>query len=94
MPAAHDAFANTLPYEITSCNGSSVPVDRLARIRTRTPPLAGGTSPDWAGEGARTIAATVPGARWRVLDDQGHGAADEVLVPVLTDFVDGSAGAG
>jgi hypothetical protein len=33
--------ANTLPYVIALCNGGSVPVDRLARIRTRTLPLAG-----------------------------------------------------
>ncbi|MFI5099168.1 MAG: alpha/beta fold hydrolase [Actinomycetes bacterium] len=80
------AFANTLPYEVTLCNDGSAPVDRLAKIGARTLVLAGGASAGWAQEGARAIAATIPGAQWRVLDGQGHGAADEVIVPVLTEF--------
>ncbi len=86
------SFANTLPYEITLCNGGSVPVDRLAQVRTRTLALAGGASPDWARAGARTIAATIPGAEWRILEGQGHGAADDVLIPVLTEFFTRPAG--
>ena len=80
------SFANTLPYEVTLCNGGSPPVDRLAQITARTLALAGGASPDWAREGARTIAATVPGAEQRVLEGEGHGASDEVIIPVLTEF--------
>jgi len=82
------SFANTLPYEIMLANNGSVPVERLARITAPTLALAGGASPDWGRAGARTIAATIPGAEWQVLDGQGHGAADEVLIPVLTEFFD------
>ena len=80
------SFANTLPYEITLCNGGSAPVDRLAHVTTPTLALAGGMSPDWAREGAEVIAEAIPGAEWRVLEGQGHGAADEVLIPVLDEF--------
>jgi pimeloyl-ACP methyl ester carboxylesterase len=80
------SFANTLPYEITLCNGGSAPVDRLAHITTPTLALAGGMSPDWAREGAEVIAGAIPGAESQVLEGQGHGAADEVLIPVLAEF--------
>lgn len=80
------SFANTLPYEIALCNDGSAPLDRLARITTPTLALAGGMSPDWARDAARVIAATVPGAESRVLEGQDHGVADEVLIPVLTEF--------
>jgi pimeloyl-ACP methyl ester carboxylesterase len=80
------SFARTLPYEVRLCNGGSVPADRLAAITAPTLALAGGASPGWAREAAATIAAAVPGGQLRVLDGQGHGAADEVLIPVLEKF--------
>ncbi len=80
------AFANTLPYEITLCNGGSAPVDRLAKIGAPTLALAGGASPAWAQDGARAIAAAIPGARWRLLDGQGHGPADDVIAAELTEL--------
>lgn len=84
------SFANTLPYEIMLCNGGSVPVDRLARVTARTLALAGGASPEWTREGARRIAAAIPAAEPRVLEGQGHGASDDVVIPVLTEFFNGS----
>ncbi|MGZ4637682.1 MAG: alpha/beta fold hydrolase [Actinomycetes bacterium] len=80
------SFANTLPYEVMLSNDGSLPVDRLAQIKAPTLALTGGMSPDWASEGARSIAATIPGGEWRVLEGQSHGAADDVLIPVLTEF--------
>jgi hypothetical protein len=44
------------------------------------------SSAAWAQEGARAIATVVPNARSRVLEGQGHGVADDVLIPVLTEF--------
>lgn len=81
-----ESFANTLPYEVGLCNDGSVPADRLANISAPALALAGGTSPAWAHEGAQAIAAAVQDGRARVLDGQGHGVADEVLIPVLTEF--------
>ena len=81
-----ESFAQTLVYDVTLCNDGSVPVDRLAKISAPTLALAGGASPAWAGEVARAIAAAVPDGQARVLEGQGHGVADDVLIPVLTAF--------
>jgi pimeloyl-ACP methyl ester carboxylesterase len=80
------ALAHTLAYDVTLGNGGVPPVDRLAKVTARTLALAGGASPPWAAEAARTIAATVPGADHRVLTGQHHVAADDVLAPVLHEF--------
>jgi pimeloyl-ACP methyl ester carboxylesterase len=79
-------FAHTLPYEIRLCNNGVMPRDRLASITVPTLALAGGASDRWAGEVAQAIAATIPGADHRVLEGQGHGAADDAIVPILTEF--------
>jgi pimeloyl-ACP methyl ester carboxylesterase len=81
-----ESFAPTLPYEVTLCNGGAVPVDRLSKITAPTLVLAGGASPPWAAECARTVASSIPGGEQLVLEGQGHGAADDVLIPVLTKF--------
>ncbi|WP_164520456.1 hypothetical protein [Specibacter cremeus] len=48
--------------------------------------LAGGASPGWAADTAAVVAAAIPGGHWQVLEGQGHGAADDVLIPVLDEF--------
>ncbi len=78
-----ESFAHTLVYEVRLCNDGSVPLDRLAKISAPVLALAGGASPAWAREGAHAIAAAVPNGQARVLEGQGHGVADEVLIPVL-----------
>jgi pimeloyl-ACP methyl ester carboxylesterase len=80
------SFAPTLPYDIRLCNGGSVPTDRLAKIAVPVLALAGGASPRWAQDAARAIAEAVPAGSHRVLEGQGHGVADDVLIPVLTEF--------
>jgi len=80
------SFAHTLPYDIRLCSGGSVPVDRLAKIPAPALALAGGASPPWARDTAIAIATTVANGEARVLDGQGHDVADDVLIPVLTDF--------
>ena len=81
-----ESFAHTLAYEVGLCNDGSVPVDRLSKISIPTLALAGGASPEWAREGAHAIAAAVPNGQARVLEGQGHGVADDVLIPVLKEF--------
>lgn len=80
------SFARSLPYDIRLCNDGSVPADRLASIKAPVLALAGGASPAWARKAATAVAAAVPDGRSLVLDGQGHGAADEVLIPVLQTF--------
>ncbi len=77
------SFAHTLSYEIRLCNDGKVPAERLARIAVPTLVLAGGASPDWAHDVAQTTAAAIPGSQARILDGQGHGVADDVLIPIL-----------
>ena len=81
-----ESFAPTLPYDIRLANNGSVPRTRLARISVPVLALAGGASPPWAREGASAIAEAVPGAQHRVLEGQGHGVADDVIIPVLIEF--------
>jgi pimeloyl-ACP methyl ester carboxylesterase len=85
-----ESFANTLAYEVGLCNEGSVPVDRLAKISVPTLALAGSVSPAWARDAAHAIAEVVPNGQARVLEGQGHGVADDVLIPVLMDFFDPS----
>ena len=81
-----ESYAHTLAYEVGLCNGGSVPVDRLAKISVPTLALAGGASPVWAQKAADAIAAAAPNGEACVLEGQGHGVADDVLIPVLTEF--------
>jgi pimeloyl-ACP methyl ester carboxylesterase len=84
--AAMEALAHTLPYDIRLCNDGAVPVQRLVQIDCPTLAVAGALSPAWATAAADEIAAAVPDGESRLLDGQSHGVADEVLVPLLTDF--------
>jgi pimeloyl-ACP methyl ester carboxylesterase len=80
------SFAHALVYDVRLCNDGSVPVDRLTKISVPTLALAGGASPAWAHAGAHAIAAAVPRGEARVLEGQAHGVADDVLIPLLTEF--------
>jgi pimeloyl-ACP methyl ester carboxylesterase len=84
--SAMEAIAHTLPYDLAICGDQSVPTDRLAKIRVPTLVLSGGASPDWARNAVDAVAAAIPGARCVSLDGQTHGAADDVLAPVLAQF--------
>ena len=80
-----ESFAPTLGYDYGG-NGGELPLPRLTRISAPTLALAGGESPAWATDGAAAIADAVPDGRARILEGQGHGAADEVLIPVFREF--------
>lgn len=81
-----EAFAPTLSYDIRLSNGGAPPLERLARVPAPVLALAGADSPAWAQEGARAIAAAVPGGQARVLQGQSHNVADDALIPVLKEF--------
>ena len=59
---------------------------RAASIKIPTLVMAGGASPAWMQNGARAAAQAVPGAKFRILEGQTHGAALEVVAPVLDEF--------
>ena len=81
------ALAHTLPYDAALCGpGMRVPAGRMAAIGIPVLLLDGGLSADWAPRTMRALAGAIPGARRVTLDGQGHGAADDVLVPVLAGF--------
>lgn len=80
------AMARTLPYEVRLARNGNVPVELCSRITAPALVLAGGASPPVARQVADTIAAAAPHGTARVLDGQGHGVADDVLIPVLTEF--------
>jgi hypothetical protein len=83
------AFAPILPNEIRLSNEGKVPINRLTTNSAPAPALdlAGSISPDWARDTAAEVAAAIPGTRWQLLAAQGHGAADEHLIPVLEEFL-------
>ncbi len=91
--AAMEDSAPTLLYDlaITEDNLKGRPFTpelarRLASLRMPALVMAGGASPQWMRNTAKAVAQAIPGAEYQVLEGQTHGAADEVLVPVLVSF--------
>ncbi len=82
-----EALAHTLPYDVTVLGDFAVPVGRLAKIGVPTLVTDGANSPDWARNSVRAVADTVPGARHLSLAGQDHGVADDVLAPLLVEFL-------
>jgi pimeloyl-ACP methyl ester carboxylesterase len=81
------SIAHTLVYDLTLCGDQRMPQDRLARIDCPTLVLVGENSPAWFVATTREVTAAVPGAQLATLPGAGHGAPDDVLVPVLTNFL-------
>ncbi|QAY73733.1 alpha/beta hydrolase [Agromyces protaetiae] len=69
--AGMTAIAPTLGYDDAVMGDSAVP-SAAAAITAPTLALAGGASPDFLRWGARALAGAVPGARFEVLEGQGH----------------------
>ena len=80
------AIAHTLCYDVAACADNEMTTDRFAEIRVPTLVLGGSESPEWFHNTVRAVAATVPDAQHRFLAGQDHGAADDVLGPVLIEF--------
>jgi pimeloyl-ACP methyl ester carboxylesterase len=77
------ALAHTLPYDLTIC---TEPVENLAKVAVPTLLVSGANSPQWLREVAYEVARKVPDAQEVTLAGQDHGAADDVLAPVLVEF--------
>lgn len=80
------ALAHTLPYDLALL-GDGVPGPGLGRIAVPALLLGGGAGPDFFRDAVSTAAAAVPGAQVRFLDGQGHEVDQDVLAPVLAEFL-------
>ena len=84
------ALAHTIPYDrqvlADTLSGSPAPLRQWASVSTPTLIMDGGASFPFLHASADAIAAVLPHAERRTLPGQGHGAAPDVLAPVLVDF--------
>jgi pimeloyl-ACP methyl ester carboxylesterase len=80
------ALAHTLQYDIEVCDNNEIRPERLGKIAVPTLVLGGDNSPEWFHTTVRATAAAIPNARHQFLAGQDHGAADDVLAPLLVDF--------
>ncbi|MEN3301925.1 MAG: hypothetical protein V7633_3983, partial [Pseudonocardia sp.] len=60
---------------------------RFADIDVPALVLDGGASDDWARTAAAEVAALIPGATRVSVPGQNHQVADDVLAPVLAEFL-------
>jgi pimeloyl-ACP methyl ester carboxylesterase len=90
---ALEAIAHTLAYDGAVMSGrmSGAPLNasEFAAIKIPTLVMAGALSPGWRHASVRALAAALPDARLVTLDGQSHGAAPEVLAPILIEFFAG-----
>lgn len=84
------AVAHTLPYDgaIVKQYQTGHPLPVLAWSSVTIPVLVsdGGRSPVWMRNGNRALAQTLPNARYRTLDRQGHMLKPRAHVAMLLDF--------
>jgi len=81
------AVSHTLPYDFAVCGDGRVPANRLTAVGIPVLVGDGGASPPWAGRVAQTIAAVAPHAERRTFPGQSHRIADDVITPVLVEFL-------
>jgi pimeloyl-ACP methyl ester carboxylesterase len=88
-----EAVAPTLPYDAAISapyvKGKPLPRDGWASATMPVLVMDGGDSPPMMHSGAAALTEILPNAQRRTLDGQGHGPADEVLVPALVEFFNG-----
>jgi pimeloyl-ACP methyl ester carboxylesterase len=84
-----EAVAPTLAYDDAIMGDGAVPTQRMASIRIPTLVMAGGASPAFMSEAAQAVAHALPNAQLRILEEQTHDVAPEILAPVLAAFFKG-----
>lgn len=80
-----EAIAHTLVYDTTITGDASV-LDRAPGVSIPTLAVAGGASPWFLQDGARALAAAIPGARHEILPGQTHDVDYAELAPMLAEF--------
>ena len=83
---ALEAMAHTLVYETEIVSDGSLPVDMVASVAVPTLAIAGGESFPFMRETPWALAAVMPDARARVLEDQSHDIVPHALAPVLEEY--------
>ena len=82
--------AHTLPYDGMvmgdTMSGRPLSPEPWSAITIRTLVMSGGETFPWIHDGVAALMEHLPNAEYRLLPGQGHGAADDVLAPVLVDF--------
>lgn len=90
MWQSFEAVAPTLVYDATIAapyvKGQPLPPDRWSSATMPVLVMDGGDSPPMMHSGALALKEILPNAQQRTFQGQGHGAADEVLVPALVEF--------
>ena len=85
-----EALAHTIGYDGRVMGdemaGRPLPASWARSITVPTLIMDGGASPAWQHNSVRALAALLPGAEHQTLIGQGHGAAPEVIAPVLREF--------
>ena len=74
-------MADTLVYETKIVDDGSLPVELAASVAVFTFAMAGGVSFPYMRETASALAAVMPDARARVLEDQSHDTVPHALAP-------------
>jgi pimeloyl-ACP methyl ester carboxylesterase len=84
------AVAPTIAYDGLimgdTMSGNPATIGKWANVSTPTLVMVGGASPSFFHTGTRALADLLPHAQYRTLEGQGHGPADDVLVPALQAF--------
>ncbi|MEV2254509.1 alpha/beta hydrolase [Streptomyces sp. NPDC050147] len=77
------------PFEVMSAHsrGGRSPTEQAGSVSCSALVLAGGASPEWMIDAARTIADALPAGHFRLLEGQEHVVSPEILAPVLTEFL-------
>lgn len=90
-----EALAHTLPYDGMIMGdrmaGNPLPREQWGSVTVPTLVMDGGASPEWAHNAVQALTDILPNARRRTLEGQTHGAAPEVLAPVLEEFFAGQS---
>jgi pimeloyl-ACP methyl ester carboxylesterase len=81
-----ESVAPTLAYDAATMGDSAVPAEQAAVLTIPLRALAGGASPAWMQQAARTLADAAPQGRYGLLEGQTHEVAAEALAPVLLEF--------
>jgi len=89
MWSGMEAIAPTLAYDDAAMGDGLVPRERLASLSVPLLAIAGGASPEWMHQAARTVADTAPNGTYRLLDGQTHMVDPTALAPLLAEFFAG-----
>jgi len=78
-----EAVAPTLAYDAAVMGDGTVPTALISSVKVPTLILTGGNTGAWAESAARALMATLPAAEQRVLEQQTHAVAWDVLATEL-----------